>query len=105
MGEDRIARDLEVSQGVDWSRSTWSEPSDDGALVVVRQTLSGHGDQEVVWRVPALRLPELCAALGAPPSDADGLLSWTEEDPDRLDDLVRALEAMQPSVVEDLYLS
>jgi hypothetical protein len=105
VGEDRIARDLEASQGVDWSRSTWSEPSEDGSLVVVRQTLSAHGDQEVVWRVPADRLGELCAALGAPGTDADGVLGWTEEEPDRLDQLVLALEGMQPPVVEDLYLS
>lgn len=107
MGEDRRigVRELEDSRGADWSRSTWSEPSDDGSLVLVRQSLSSHGDQEVVWRVPAPRLPELCAALGAPESDADSLLTWTEDDPDRLDALVLALESLQPPVVEDLYLS
>jgi len=98
-------RDLEEVRGADWSRATWAVPGDDDALVLVRQSLTTRGGSEVVWRVPAQRLPELCALLAAPPSDADGLLDWAEEDPERLDALVEGLESMDPPVVDDLSLS
>ncbi|MCA0330594.1 MAG: hypothetical protein LCI03_11930 [Actinobacteria bacterium] len=106
MGEDRRRgmRDLEDVRGTDWSRATWSEPDDSGDLVLVRQSLTTHGDQEVVWRVPSQRLGELCGLAGAPESDADGLLGWAEEEPERVDALVEALEQMDPPVVDGISL-
>jgi hypothetical protein len=97
-------RDLEDVRGADWSRATWSEPGDDGELVLVRQSLTAHGDQEVVWKVPSQRIAELCGLAGAPDSDADGLLGWAEEEPDRVDVLVDALERMDPPVVDGIQL-
>lgn len=107
MGEtrDHGVRDLEEVRGPDWSRATWAVPSDDDALVLARQTLTPRGGREVVWRVPAPRLPELCELVAAPVSDAAGLLDWAEEEPERLDALVDGLERMDPSVVDDLSLS
>lgn len=107
MGEnqDRGVRDLEEVRGADWSRATWAVPSDDDSLVLARQTLTPRGGREVVWRVPAPRLPELCELVSAPESDAEGLLTWAEEDPERLDVLVDGLERMDPPVVDDLALS
>ncbi|MGE0818113.1 MAG: hypothetical protein AB7O74_05560 [Candidatus Nanopelagicales bacterium] len=108
MGESpqgRGVRDLEEVRGPDWSRATWAVPSEDDALVLVRQSLTPRGGSEVVWRVPAQRLPELCQLLAAPRSDAAGLLDWAEEEPERLDALVEGLETMDPPVVDDLSLS
>jgi CelD/BcsL family acetyltransferase involved in cellulose biosynthesis len=98
-------RDLEEVRGADWSRATWAVPSEDASLVLARQTLTALGGREVVWRVPAPRLPELCELVAAPESDADGLLAWAEEEPDRLDALVDGLGRMDPSVVDDIALS
>lgn len=98
-------RDLEEVRGSDWSRATWAVPSEDDSLVLVRQSLTTRGGSEVVWRVPAQRLPELCGLVAAPTSDAAGLLDWAEEDPERLDALVEGLETMDPPVVDDLSLS
>ncbi len=107
MGDDRPhgVRDLEEVRGADWSRATWAVPSEDSALVIARQTLTAEGGREVVWRVPAARLPELCELLAAPTSDVDGLLAWAQEDPDRLESLVDGLEHMDPPVVDGLALS
>ena len=103
--QDRGVRDLEEVRGADWSLATWAVPSDDESLVLARQTLTPRGGREVVWRVPAPRLPELCELVAAPTSDAEGLLAWAEEDPDRLDALVGGLERMDPPVVDDISLS
>lgn len=108
MGESplgRGVRDLEEVRGADWSRATWALPSEDDSLVLARQTLTPRGGSEVVWRVPAPRVPELCELLAAPVSDASGLLDWAEEEPERLDALVEGLESMDPPVVDDLALS
>ncbi len=106
MGDDRrrAVRDLEDVRGADWSRATWSEPDDAGDLVLVRQSLTSHGDQEVVWRVPDQRLGALCGLAGAPASDVAGLLGWAEEGPERVEALVDALERMDPPVVDGISL-
>lgn len=98
-------RDLEEVRGADWSRATWAVPTEDESLVLARQTLTSEGGREVVWRVPAPRLPELCELVSAPETDAEGLLTWAEEDPEHLDTLVHGLERMDPPVVDDLSLS
>lgn len=103
--------ELEDVQGDGWSRSTWVETEDDGGLVVVRQVLRGAGDQEVVWRVPADRVRELGSVLrslvpsdDAAPHDVASVLAWAEDDVDRVDLLVEALERMDPAVVDDITL-
>ena len=98
--QDRGVRDLEEVRGADWSRATWAVPSDDESLVLARQTLTPRGGREVVWRVPAPRLPELCELVAAPTSDAEGLLAWAEEDPDRLDALVGGLDPVSHRVLD-----
>jgi hypothetical protein len=104
--------ELEDVQGDGWSRTTWLETADDGSIVVVRQVLRGAGDQEVVWRVPTDRVAELGALLhelvdgaddGAP-VDAASVVVWAEDDVDRVDLLVEALERMDPAVVDDIVL-
>ena len=97
-------RDLEEVRGAGWSRATWAVPSEDSSLVLARQTLTADGGREVVWRVPAPRLPELCGLVAAPVSDADGLLTWAEGDPDRLEALVDGLHHMDPPVIEGISL-